>query len=196
MPRPEMKEGYKTARTQTENGQTLTEDILDQNNNLIHRDERWYQEGQAPSPEFVGGHRQTFYTYDEEGRPKDVIGQTLDTQPGDAKHENQWHLAHQYDGGRDTVTGTIEHGQDKGHKWSKTEEVIKDFGDGRKIIKETTEILDQGQNKKRPAAGEKHEKLKYFEGDKFIGEVSTNLNTGETSKPWLAEGIEKLPDWA
>lgn len=187
----EMRETVKT----TENGQPLKKEIFDTKGNVIHRESRWYQDGQKPSPDTLAGHRQQFFSYDEQGRQVEELGQTLSTQEGDPKHENQWRVTTEYgEGGAKTQTGAIETGVDTGHSWKIGREVYKDFGDGRRILVETNEILEQGQNPNKPRAGVISRKLKYFDGNIWIGDRITNIQTGEESIS-LGKNIKQLPDW-
>ncbi|PIS42804.1 MAG: hypothetical protein COT24_01590 [Candidatus Kerfeldbacteria bacterium CG08_land_8_20_14_0_20_40_16] len=192
-PKPEIPKGGKENTSETENGQPLKHEILDENGNVIYHEEKWYQKDQTSSPETIGGHRQQFFQHDEQGRVVEEVGQSLSTKEGDPKHENQWKIVTEW-GDKDDKTqiGIIETGPDAGHKWKTSKELIHDFGDGRKIVKETTEIIKQGKNPAKPSIGTT-EKIKFFKGKQWLGE-RTKDSSGKESK-FLAAGVEKLPNW-
>lgn len=193
-PKPEVPEGGSEDINETENGQPLKHEIKDTQGNVIYREEKWYQKDQEPSEETLGGHRQQFFQHDEQGLVIEEVGQTLSTKEGDPKHENQWKVVTEWGDKNDkTQIGMIETGPDAGHKWKTNTEVAHDFGDGRKIVKETTEIMKQGQNPNKPKRGAS-EKIKFFKGKRWLGERTKDLESGRESK-FLAAGVEKLPDW-
>ncbi|MFA6392096.1 MAG: hypothetical protein WCW66_05120 [Patescibacteria group bacterium] len=192
---PELTDGMQERVKQTENGQPLKKEMVDANGNVLHREERWYQKDQEPSPDTLAGHRQQFFGYDDQGRQIEELGQTLSTQVGDPKHENQWRINTQYgEGDSKTQTGKIESGVDAGHSWKITRDVYKDFGDGRRILIEATEILEQGQNPEKPEVGPISQKLKYFDGNKWVGDKIKNMQTGEETET-LAKDAKQLPNW-
>jgi hypothetical protein len=189
-------DGMEERTKKTENGQPLKREVADANGNTVYRESRWYQEGQDPSADTIAGHRQQFFEYDDQGRQVEELGQTLSTQEGDPKHENQWRVSSEYgEGGEKTQTGMIESGVDAGHSWKMERKVKEDFGDGRRILIETNEILEQGKNPEKAEAGPVSEKLKFFDGSKWVGDKVTNMQTGEVSE-FLASGVEKLPNWS
>jgi hypothetical protein len=192
---PELTDGMQENIQQTENGQPLKREVIDAKGNIIHREARWYQQGQEPSPDTLAGHRQQFFGYDEQGRQIEELGQTLSTQENDPKHENQWRINTEYgEGDSKTQTGRIESGIDAGHAWRISRDVYKDFGDGRRILIEVNEILEQGQNPDKPAVGPISQKLKYFDGQTWIGDRITNMQTGEETET-VAKNIKQLPNW-
>ena len=71
--------------------------------------------------------------------------------------------------------------------------MVKDFGDGRKIKRETTEVLEQGQSQNKPEKGAKFIKTMFFEGGSWIGEEVEHPDGHKTQQ--LAGGVEKLPTW-
>ena len=198
LPPPEVTENHTEQKLKEQNGQSHIYKISNEKGQLIYKRSSWYDKPTPePDPEkdIPVSDRQQFFTYDEQSRVTEKFGQTLSTKEGDPKHENQWRINHEYgEGGQHAQTGIIETGPDAGHSWQTTIETVKDFGNGRRIVKETNTILEQGQNPNKPEKGTGFEKLKYFEGGKWLGETTTNLKTGETSE-FLAPDVEKLPDW-
>lgn len=193
MPKPELQEDWTEDKTETENGQPLKHRVLDEKGNAVYKEDRWYQKGEVPSPETVGGHRQTFHTYDDQGRVVEEVGQTLSTAPDNPKHEQQWKTTYEHgEGGSCTETGEIETGKDAGHKWRKTKEV-KHLDSGRKIVTEKIEILAQGKNPEKSAPGKASVVVKYFKDKNWLGEKTTGKDGEEYVK--LASGVEELPTW-
>ena len=193
MSKPELKDGWDENTTETENGQPLKHRIFDEKGSAVYKEDRWYQEDQEPSPDTIGGHRQNFFTYDDQGRAVEEIGQTLSTAPDHPKHEQQWKTTYEHgEGGSCTTTGEIETGKDAGHKWQSTKEV-QHLDDGRKIVTEKTKILEQGNNSEKPEPGPVSEVVKYFKDRKWLGEKSTDKEGNEHIN--LAGSVEELPNW-
>lgn len=193
---PEITEGIQENIKTTENGQPLKKEITDTNGNVIYRESQWYQQDQEPAPDTLAGHRQQFFGYDDQGRQIEELGQTLSTQKGDSKHENQWRINTKYGEGESKIqTGIIESGADAGHAWRITRDVYKDFGNERRILIETNEILEQGQNPEKPIAGPVSQKLKFFDGHKWLGDKTKNMQTGEETEN-LAANVKQLPNWS
>ncbi|PIY96883.1 MAG: hypothetical protein COY66_02480 [Candidatus Kerfeldbacteria bacterium CG_4_10_14_0_8_um_filter_42_10] len=195
-PKPEIPEGGRENKIDAENGQPLKYEVLDEGEHVTYREERWYQKDQVPSPETMGGHRQQFFQYDDQGRVTEEFGQTLSTEEGDPKHENQWRNTHQYpeDGGH-ILKGVIEHGKDKGHEWQTTT-TEQPLGENGKVVIETNEILEQGQNLEKPEKGTIFEKRKYFDSaGVWVGNENIDHQTGEITHNFPKDATE-LPEWA
>jgi hypothetical protein len=193
-PKPEVPEGGSEQKQKAEKNKPEKNEIKDANGNVIHREEKWYEKDKKPTPETLKGHRQQFFKHDEQGRVVEEQGQALSTKEGDPKHENQWRIVTEWgEGDNRTRIGEIETGLDAGHKWKSSKELVHDFGDGRRIVKQTTEIMEQGQNKEKPAKGSKSEKIQFFKGKRWLGERVTDEKGRETTQ--FGAGITKLPDW-
>jgi len=189
---PEAKPGYSANVSETENGEPLNRTITDEKGRTIYYEEYWYVKDKVPSPDSLGGHRQEFSDYDPKGRVSTEVGQNF---PDDPKHkDHQWKIEHSYgeEDGSHTMSGVIETGPEAGHRW-KTIEQIRDLDATRRIIVETTEILEQGKSQDKPVAGSVFRKTKFFENDEYLGEKA-ELPDGQV-KPTLAPGVEELPNW-
>jgi len=188
---PEVRKGWSEIKKETGNSQPMRHEITDAEGRRIFIRETSYQDGNDPSPETRKSDWQQFTDkYDNQGRALEVRSQKL--MPG---QENTTYLQHEYNdqSGTQTTMGKIEAGLDAGHEWKTSREIVKDFGDGRVIKRETTEVMQQGQNPNKPALGSKFTKTMYLENGGWLGEEVLHPDGKITVQ--LKNKIDKLPNW-
>ncbi len=178
---PAVPEGGNEYRSeQAEAGQAIKHIIQDAEGRTL------FQRETSPSSDW-----QKAMAYDNEGRLSELQAQKLT--PGQESHTRD---SYEYDEkNQATKTGTIEFGQDAGHRYRELPIVEKDLGEGRIIRTITTEILEQGQNGSGTKAekGTVYTKMIYLEKGKWLGEKVIGSNGTESTQ--FPEGVQELPNW-
>ncbi|MFA6909067.1 MAG: hypothetical protein WC289_04240 [Patescibacteria group bacterium] len=190
LPPPELSEGLKEHKSvNPETGELLHHTVTDVEGRTMYQRERTFSQD---NPQQLNSDWQRFELgFDDKNRVTERRVQKL--VPG---NESQSYEQHAYDDetGGHTVTGRIEAGKDAGHEWRTSRTVLQDFNDGRQIIQEKNEILEQGQNPAKPQKETSSTKQIYMKSGKWLGEEWTDDHTGQTAVN-LPAGAESLPDW-
>ena len=198
---PEVTENHTEQKLKEQNDRSHIHEISNEKRQLIYKRSSWYDKPTPePDPEkdIPISDRQQFLTYDEQNRVTEELGQTLSTNEGDPKHENQWRTTTEYTKDGQTPTGKIETGPDSGHTWQEIEKEIKRFDDGRRIVEVMNTITAQGQNMKKPEKGDQFKKVQYWMGNKWLCEQVYHLGGSKKGQvtEQFADGVEKkIPDW-